>query len=73
MTRVRLEPAAPRSRVKHSTTEPLRSLTICGTIHCKRNDYKPIYSLFSFTDSREPSLKGESNPNNKYVLSERAL
>ena len=25
MTRVRLEPAAPRSRVKHSTTEPLRS------------------------------------------------
>ena len=26
MTPVRLEPAAPRSRVKHSTTEPLRSL-----------------------------------------------
>ena len=26
MTLVRLEPAAPRSRVKHSTTEPLRSL-----------------------------------------------
>ena len=25
-TLVRLEPAAPRSRVKHSTTEPLRSL-----------------------------------------------
>ena len=25
MTLVRLEPAAPRSRVKHSTTEPLRS------------------------------------------------
>ena len=24
----RLEPAAPRSRVKHSTTEPLRSLVI---------------------------------------------
>ena len=24
---VRLEPAAPRSRVKHSTTEPLRSLS----------------------------------------------
>ena len=24
MTPVRLEPAAPRSRVKHSTTEPLR-------------------------------------------------
>ena len=27
MTPVRLEPAAPRSRVKHSTTKPLRSLT----------------------------------------------
>ena len=26
MTPVRLEPAAPRSRVKHSTAEPLRSL-----------------------------------------------
>ena len=26
MTPVRLEPAASRSRVKHSTTEPLRSL-----------------------------------------------
>ena len=25
MTPVRLEPAAPGSRVKHSTTEPLRS------------------------------------------------
>ena len=28
MTPVRLEPAAPWSRVKHSTTEPLRSLVI---------------------------------------------
>ena len=27
MTPVRLESAAPRSRVKHSTTEPLRSLS----------------------------------------------
>ena len=27
VTPVRLEPAAPRSRVKHSTTEPLRSST----------------------------------------------
>ena len=26
MTPMRLEPAASRSRVKHSTTEPLRSL-----------------------------------------------
>ena len=28
MTPVRLEPAAPQSRVKHSTTESLRSLVI---------------------------------------------
>ena len=28
VTPVWLEPAAPRSRVKHSTTEPLRSLTL---------------------------------------------
>ena len=28
MTPVRLEPAALRSRVKHSTTEPLRSLVV---------------------------------------------
>ena len=29
MTPVRLEPAASRSRVKRSTTEPLRSLRVC--------------------------------------------
>ena len=31
MTPVKLEPAAPRSRVKHSTTELPRSQTIHGT------------------------------------------
>ena len=38
MTPVRLEPAAPRSRVKHSTTEPLRSLgsvVIVYSVYCK--------------------------------------
>ena len=30
---VRLQPAAPLSQVKHSTTEPLRSLTVHGTNH----------------------------------------
>ena len=35
MTSVRLEPAAPRSRVKYSTTEPLRSLT--GNLNCTIN------------------------------------
>ena len=33
VTPVRLEPAAPRSRVKHSTTELLRSLTFQYTDH----------------------------------------
>ena len=32
MTPVRLEPVAPRSRVKHSTTEPLRSLHTCTNL-----------------------------------------
>ena len=54
MTPVRLEPAAPRSRVKHSTTEPLRSLTprynmdlditqsCCGSFIFKVEFYKGI-------------------------------
>ena len=33
MTPVRLEPATLRSRVKHSTTEPLRSPEIEVTVH----------------------------------------
>ena len=32
MKPVRLQPTAPRSRVKHSTTEPLRSLFLSGEI-----------------------------------------
>ena len=32
VTPVRLEPAAPRSRVKDSTTEPLRSLVVVVTM-----------------------------------------
>ena len=44
MTPVRLEPATLRSRVKHSTTEPLRSLGLkCNfkaTTSCNSNIYK---------------------------------
>ena len=36
-TPVRLEPAAPRSRVKHSTTEPLRYLSIMCIKYSKSN------------------------------------
>ena len=42
MTPVRLEPAALRSRVKHSTTEPLRSPLVdgCGG---KSNSFKLLW------------------------------
>ena len=36
VTPVRLKPAASRSRVKHSTTEPLRSLRGGGNTCCKK-------------------------------------
>ena len=45
MMPVRLEPAALRSRVKHSTTEPLRSLTD-GRIHWNTKGWKTQYDLF---------------------------
>ena len=43
MTLVRLEPAASRSRVKHSTTEPLRSP--------KLNELSSMF--FSYTDEQK--------------------
>ena len=45
VTPVRLEPAAPRSRVKHSTTEPLRSLDGEERAGC--------FALFVFLVSRD--------------------
>ena len=39
VTPVRLEPAAPRSRVKHSITEPLRSLWIDAVEVKSRDDF----------------------------------
>ena len=38
VTPVRLEPAAPRSRVKHSTTEPLRSQNLDSNCRILQND-----------------------------------
>ena len=51
MTLVRLEPAAPRFRVKHSTTEPLRSLSATAVVIGAEglNDahlYKPLVIWF---------------------------
>ena len=42
MTPARLEPTAPRSRVKHSTTEPLRSLQLQGS-YCKLGNFLEFY------------------------------
>ena len=53
MTPLRLEPAAPRSRVKHSTTEPLRSryvsvvcLLFCFFLFCFFFKIKLLKKLF---------------------------
>ena len=52
MTPVRHEPAAPRSRVKYSTTEPLRSLksgwrTLSFNNSCLKNPYQYGYTAVS--------------------------
>ena len=46
MTPVRPEPAAPRSRVKHSTTEPLRSLYII--VHVYLWNASSLYSVYRY-------------------------
>ena len=51
MTPVRLEPAAPWSRVKHSTTEPLRSNKCTASHNC---------------DMTEKLLKMTFSPNNLF-------
>ena len=57
VTPVRLEPAAPRSRIKHCTTEPLRShpflvtyTLILRNVVPKQYDYNTqfIYTCFFF-------------------------
>ena len=47
MTTVRLEPAAPRFLVKHSTTEPLCSLTSCSNIDLD-HDVPPKFLIMDF-------------------------
>ena len=52
MTPVMLEPAAPRSPVKHSTTEPLCSLTMVYTLRFGLTSFnlfnKPNYDIRCF-------------------------
>ena len=58
VTPVRLEPAAPRSRVKHSTTKPLRSL-------------KKLIDLIEKTFQREGSPYLACNDRNAFFTSEK--
>ena len=62
---VRLKPAAPRSRVKHSTTEPLRSL-FCEKLYFNTNtllNSLPVSGvicrlLIAFANSFDPDQDG---------------
>ena len=63
MTPVRLEPAAPRSRVKHSTTEPLRS-------HCvSERIFEKVLILKKSADGNK-TMK-ENTPNIQIVKREK--
>ena len=59
---MRLAPAAPRSRVKHSTTEPLHSLPDIVSIHHFEQRYSENQSSGNIKDPeatpRRPSLAG---------------
>ena len=59
MTPVRLEPAAPRSRDKHSTTEPLRSPFIPMEFPIKSNTVKGgsmIHSIYMYNVMRNVQI-----------------
>ena len=53
MTPVRLEPAALRSRVKHSTTEPLRSL---------ESEFKMVLNEMEKYSKLKQEIKESKNP-----------
>ena len=68
MTPVRLEPAALRSRVKHSTTEPLRSLLYLPTDPKNIADVTGNKIFFSFgIDTNTQSLKYTIEMHNYFV------
>ena len=54
MTLVKLDPAAPRSRVKHSTTESLRSLKGLQVRLSKLRYTLAPEDCFIFTNSADP-------------------
>ena len=61
MTSVRLKPATPRSRVKHSTTEPLRSTMGATTYEISTADlfYSLIVFVQEFFENSRPQKKYE--------------
>ena len=73
MTPVRLEPAALRSRVKHSTTEPLRSLStfvihLLESIVSKVNTSKiSIFYLVSVAEQVVLSMTWLETPKTGFV------
>ena len=58
VTLVKLEPAAPQSRVKHSTTEPLRPLSAIG----KSTDAPQVASRNRLTYRTEQNTQIFSSP-----------
>ena len=67
MTPVRLEPAALRSRVKHSTTEPLHSLNYNHEISIKLLFMYNSLNV-SFGCSKEPSHRDGSFEYPQHIL-----
>ena len=65
MTLVRLEPAALRSQVKHSTTEPLRSLLYCsvfvGNDEIKRGILLMLFGGVPKVTQEMTKLRGDIN------------
>ena len=71
MTSVRLEPAAPRSRVKHLTIEQMRSLTLVLI-----DDFLASYkfrSLNHFLTRGDFKPLNEGSQTNKRQISKRAV
>ena len=56
VTLVRLKPAALQPRVKHSTTEPLRTLQWCGILTCVDSD-NPVQPPFKLRNSKWCSVR----------------
>ena len=61
MAPVRFEPAAPRSRVKHSTTEPLRSH---GMVEVRLSGKYEVRGIFSGYKAIAEDNKDEDSINN---------